>query len=220
MESNINDNIKNEKEVADDSKNHINKESVNETEDQYSNSSFSPESKNDDYQIRSQNDSYECPGAPQHPTINDSTPTPQRISSFSNDNQNNDFTAEYHRSSTQSYPSMTQFVPVSPDMTNSDAGPSPSTPMASFSQTQYYGVSEYNEYEFRNKVGEGTFGVVHTAKDSRTKEIVAMKHIFMQNENEGVLRLCIINYLNTYNTYNKIINKIIKLNKGTGYCFT
>jgi len=108
------------------------------------------------------------------------------MSSFTSENQNNDYTSEYHRSSSQSYPSLTQFVPVSPDMTNSDAGPSPSTPLASFSQTQYYGVSEYNEYNFKNKVGEGTFGVVHTAKDSRTKDIVAMKHIFMQNENEGV----------------------------------
>jgi len=186
MESNNDNNIEKLKETTESTLNQSKKESINEMEDQYSNSSFSPESKNDDYQIRSQNDSYECPGAPQHPTINDSTPTPQRMPSFSNENQNNDYTTEYHRSSSQSYPSMTQFVPVSPDMTNSDAGPSPSTPMASFSQTQYYGVSEVTEYDFRNKVGEGTFGVVHTAKDSRTKEIVAMKHIFMQNENEGV----------------------------------
>jgi len=192
MESTNNDNVKNDKEISEETKNHTHKDSSNETEDQYSNSSFSPESKNDlDYQIRSQNDSYECPGAPQHPTINDSTPTPQRMSSFTSENQNNDYTSEYHRSSSQSYPSLTQFVPVSPDMTNSDAGPSPSTPLASFSQTQYYGVSEYNEYNFKNKVGEGTFGVVHTAKDSRTKDIVAMKHIFMQNENEGVKINCI-----------------------------
>jgi len=196
MESNNDNNIEKLKETTESTLNQSKKESINEMEDQYSNSSFSPESKNDDYQIRSQNDSYECPGAPQHPTINDSTPTPQRMPSFSNENQNNDYTTEYHRSSSQSYPSMTQFVPVSPDMTNSDAGPSPSTPMASFSQTQYYGVSEVTEYDFRNKVGEGTFGVVHTAKDSRTKEIVAMKHIFMQNENEGV-----INYYYYYYYY-------------------
>lgn len=127
----------------------------------------------------------ECPGAPQHPTINDSTPTPQRFQHFS-ENQGNEYTNEYQRSSSLNYPSITQFVPVSPDMTNSDAGPSPSTPLATFPQTQYYGVSEYSEYEFQNKVGEGTFGVVHTAKDSRNKEVVAMKHIFMQNEHEGV----------------------------------
>jgi len=176
----------NEKESTEESKNHSYKDSTNETEDQYSNSSFSPESKNDlDYQIRSQNDSYECPGAPQHPTINDSTPTPQRISSFASESQNNDYTTEYLRSSHNSYTSM-PFVPVSPDMTNSDAGPSPSTPLASFSQTQYYGVSECNEYDFKDRVGSGTFGEVHKAKDSRTKEIVAMKHIYMANENEGV----------------------------------
>jgi len=183
--SSNNDNIvANEKKITEESKNHSYKNSTNETEDQYSNSSFSPESKNDlDYQIRSQNDSYECPGAPQHPTINDSTPTPQRISSFTSENQNNDYTSEYHRHS--SYTSMS-FVPVSPDMTNSDAGPSPSTPLASFSQTQYYGVSECNEYDFKDRVGSGTFGEVHKAKDQRTKEIVAMKHIYMENENEGV----------------------------------
>ena len=41
-------------------------------------------------------------------------------------------------------------------------------------------------YEKLEKVGEGTYGVVYKAKDYQTKEIVALKKIRLENEEEGM----------------------------------
>ena len=41
-------------------------------------------------------------------------------------------------------------------------------------------------YEKLEKVGEGTYGVVYKARDSYTKEIVALKKIRLENEEEGM----------------------------------
>jgi len=46
------------------------------------------------------------------------------------------------------------------------------------------GVKE--RYEKLEKIGEGTYGVVYKAKDSFTKEIVALKKIRLENEEEGM----------------------------------
>lgn len=41
-------------------------------------------------------------------------------------------------------------------------------------------------YERIDKLGEGTYGVVYQAKDLITKEIVALKKIRLENEEEGM----------------------------------
>lgn len=41
-------------------------------------------------------------------------------------------------------------------------------------------------YDKIEKVGEGTYGVVYKARDNQTKEIVALKKIRLENEEEGM----------------------------------
>ena len=36
------------------------------------------------------------------------------------------------------------------------------------------------------KIGEGTYGIVYKARDTVTKELVALKKIKLENEDEGV----------------------------------
>ena len=43
-----------------------------------------------------------------------------------------------------------------------------------------------DKYEKIEKIGEGTYGYVYRAKDSTTNEIVALKKIKLENEDEGV----------------------------------
>lgn len=45
---------------------------------------------------------------------------------------------------------------------------------------------DVNEYEKLNRVGEGTYGVVYRAKDLKTKEIVALKRVRMEEEKDGL----------------------------------
>ena len=42
-----------------------------------------------------------------------------------------------------------------------------------------------SKFEKQEKIGEGTYGVVYKARDSVTKEIVALKKIKLENEDEG-----------------------------------
>lgn len=42
-----------------------------------------------------------------------------------------------------------------------------------------------SEFEKLNRVGEGTYGIVYRARDLKSKEIVALKKIRMENEKEG-----------------------------------
>ncbi|KIM27575.1 hypothetical protein M408DRAFT_330008 [Serendipita vermifera MAFF 305830] len=46
--------------------------------------------------------------------------------------------------------------------------------------------SNYGNYTKIEKVGEGTYGVVYKGKDNRTGDIVAMKKIRLESEDEGV----------------------------------
>lgn len=46
------------------------------------------------------------------------------------------------------------------------------------------GVEE--RYQKTEKIGEGTYGVVYKAKDLHTNDIVAVKKIRMDHEDEGV----------------------------------
>ncbi|KAI8066943.1 kinase-like domain-containing protein [Gilbertella persicaria] len=50
----------------------------------------------------------------------------------------------------------------------------------------FKGCSKITDYEFLDKLGEGTFGEVHKAKDKHTSQLVALKRILMHNEKEGI----------------------------------
>lgn len=39
-----------------------------------------------------------------------------------------------------------------------------------------------NRYAFEDKVGSGTFGVVHKARDKKTLEVVAIKKVFQDKK--------------------------------------
>lgn len=43
-----------------------------------------------------------------------------------------------------------------------------------------------DRYEKIDKIGEGTYGEVYRAKDMQNNEIVALKKIKLENEDEGV----------------------------------
>ncbi|CAG2181922.1 unnamed protein product [Oppiella nova] len=42
------------------------------------------------------------------------------------------------------------------------------------------------DFEKIEKIGEGTYGVVYKAKNKKTNELVALKKIRLENEDEGV----------------------------------
>ena len=42
------------------------------------------------------------------------------------------------------------------------------------------------KYEKLERIGEGTYGIVYKARDTTTKELVALKKIKLENEDEGV----------------------------------
>ncbi|KAI9470090.1 MAG: kinase-like domain-containing protein [Benjaminiella poitrasii] len=50
----------------------------------------------------------------------------------------------------------------------------------------FRGCSKITAYEFLDKLGEGTFGEVHKARDKHTNQLVALKRILMHNEKEGI----------------------------------
>jgi serine/threonine protein kinase len=43
-----------------------------------------------------------------------------------------------------------------------------------------------DNYERIESIGEGTYGVVYKARDRETKQVVALKKIKLENEDEGV----------------------------------
>lgn len=45
---------------------------------------------------------------------------------------------------------------------------------------------DVNKYEILAKIGQGTFGEVFKARHKKTKKIVALKKVLMENEKEGV----------------------------------
>lgn len=47
------------------------------------------------------------------------------------------------------------------------------------------GCRSVSEFEKLNRVGEGTYGIVYRARDTKTKEVVALKKIRMESEKEG-----------------------------------
>ncbi|ELU08018.1 hypothetical protein CAPTEDRAFT_149303 [Capitella teleta] len=51
---------------------------------------------------------------------------------------------------------------------------------------QYGRCRSVTEFEKLNRIGEGTYGIVYRARDTRTDEIVALKKMRMENEKDGI----------------------------------
>ena len=63
---------------------------------------------------------------------------------------------------------------------------SPETPRQSTAMRRtFHGTSSIRRYEVITKLGEGTFGEVHKARDTKTGQFVALKKILMHNEKDG-----------------------------------
>ncbi|KAJ5830262.1 uncharacterized protein N7525_008515 [Penicillium rubens] len=52
-------------------------------------------------------------------------------------------------------------------------------------QARFFGCSNIRDYEFLDKLGEGTFGEVYKARSKKDAKIVALKKILMHHEKEG-----------------------------------
>ncbi|CAG8635871.1 7712_t:CDS:2, partial [Dentiscutata heterogama] len=61
-----------------------------------------------------------------------------------------------------------------------------SKPYTDYPQHKFHGCSSIDDYEFMDKLGEGTFGEVHKGKHTKSGKIVALKRILMHNEKEGI----------------------------------
>ena len=48
------------------------------------------------------------------------------------------------------------------------------------------GLEQKEKYEKIERIGEGTYGVVFKARDNTQKDIVALKKVKLENEDEGV----------------------------------
>lgn len=55
-----------------------------------------------------------------------------------------------------------------------------------FDELEFPFCDEVNKYEKMAKIGQGTFGEVFKARHKKTKKIVALKKVLMENEKEGV----------------------------------
>lgn len=50
------------------------------------------------------------------------------------------------------------------------------------------GCRDVSDFQKLNRIGEGTYGIVYRARDTKTKEVVALKKIRMESEKEGETR--------------------------------
>lgn len=63
---------------------------------------------------------------------------------------------------------------------------------------KWQGCFSLDEFKIEQKVGEGTFGVVHKAIHRKTGKVVALKKILLRPEQEGVnlnLEICLSNLI-------------------------
>ena len=49
-----------------------------------------------------------------------------------------------------------------------------------------YNTKRREKYDKLEKIGEGTYGYVYKARNNQTQQIVALKKIKLENEDEGV----------------------------------
>ncbi|KAF8306766.1 Pkinase-domain-containing protein [Clavulina sp. PMI_390] len=61
----------------------------------------------------------------------------------------------------------------------------PEAELSAYNRT-FAGVDKLADFELLNKLGEGTFGEVHKARQKATGQLVALKRIIMKNETEGM----------------------------------
>ncbi|XP_065061335.1 cyclin-dependent kinase 11A-like [Rhopilema esculentum] len=76
---------------------------------------------------------------------------------------------------------------ISPASSEVELSPPPS-PIELKKPTYYpaiMGCRDVKEFQWLNKIEEGTYGVVYRARDNRTDEIVALKRLKMEKEKEG-----------------------------------
>lgn len=85
--------------------------------------------------------------------------------------------------------------------------------------TDVSGGNESERYQKINKIGEGTYGVVYKARDKITNEIVAVKKIRLDHEDEGlpstaVREISLLKRLNHPNIVNmkEVVSSENKLN--------
>jgi len=63
---------------------------------------------------------------------------------------------------------------------------SPPPPESDPTQRRFRGSAKISEYEvMKEKLGEGTFGIVSMARSKRSGAVVALKKILMHNEKDG-----------------------------------
>ena len=55
-------------------------------------------------------------------------------------------------------------------------------------------MKRHTDYEKLEKLGEGTFGVVHKARHVETGEVVALKKMRLEGEDDGVPQLRYVRY--------------------------
>lgn len=54
------------------------------------------------------------------------------------------------------------------------------------STANYGACRSVNEFEKLNRIGEGTYGIVYRARDTKTKEIVALKKMRTDHDQDGI----------------------------------
>ncbi|KAL0076285.1 hypothetical protein J3Q64DRAFT_1772769 [Phycomyces blakesleeanus] len=73
-----------------------------------------------------------------------------------------------------------------PSPARSWSSPPVPRPSVHANQHRFTGCSKITNYEFKTKLGEGTFGEVHKARHRDTGQLVALKRILMHNAKEGL----------------------------------
>ncbi|KAF7724197.1 serine/threonine protein kinase, CMGC, CDC2/CDK sub [Apophysomyces ossiformis] len=75
------------------------------------------------------------------------------------------------------------------DIISNNTSPASSSPrrrQSSQNSRRFIGCSKITDYDFEDKLGEGTFGEVHKARHRVSGQAVALKRILMHNEKDGV----------------------------------
>ncbi|KAJ3273303.1 Cyclin-dependent kinase 10 [Borealophlyctis nickersoniae] len=99
----------------------------------------------------------------------------------------------------------------------------PSAPIVTISQSFLGASRPVDTFEKLNRIGEGTYGIVYRARDRRSGDIVALKRIRMEHEQEGlpISSLREISLLKSLNHENIVRVLDVVVGNGLGYfCVT